>query len=174
MSLPLTPALFTDTLNSGKKKTIKYRKPRLPVKKHNEKRSELMLDADDDDNSSLASFSPPGPPESASKKVEFDNEETREWKNHVEEFTEIGRNTNQLEDNVQFVPAAQNTSNDITSYYGQNSQVIEKLNYIIQMLEDEKDEKTGNVIEELILYGFLGVFMIFMTDSFAKVGKYIR
>lgn len=176
MSLPLTPAAFTDTLQtSGKKRTLKYRKKQVP-KKRTEKRSEFIYNDDDDDNESLASFTPPSPPESTSGKtnVQFDDENTRDWKNHVEEFTSIARNADQMEDQVRYVPAIQNTSNDITSYYGQNSQVIEKLNYIIQMLEDEKDEKTGHVIEELILYGFLGVFMIFMTDSFAKVGKYIR
>jgi hypothetical protein len=54
-------------------------------------------------------------------------------------------------------------------------QVMDKMNYMIHLLEEQKDEKSGGVIEELILYGFLGVFMIFMVDSFAKVGrKYTR
>lgn len=54
-------------------------------------------------------------------------------------------------------------------------QVMEKINYMIHLLEEQKDEKSGSVVEELILYGFLGVFMIFMVDSFAKVGrKYTR
>jgi hypothetical protein len=50
-------------------------------------------------------------------------------------------------------------------------QVMEKMNYMIHLLEEQKDEKSGGVVEELILYGFLGVFMIFMVDSFAKVGR---
>lgn len=49
--------------------------------------------------------------------------------------------------------------------------VMEKMNYMIHLLEEQKDEKSGGVVEELILYGFLGVFMIFMVDSFAKVGR---
>jgi hypothetical protein len=54
-------------------------------------------------------------------------------------------------------------------------QVMDKMNYMIHLLEEQKDEKSGSVVEELILYGFLGVFMIFMVDSFAKVGrKYTR
>jgi hypothetical protein len=54
-------------------------------------------------------------------------------------------------------------------------QVMDKMNYMIHLLEEQKDEKSGGVVEELILYGFLGVFMIFMVDSFAKVGrKYTR
>ena len=50
-------------------------------------------------------------------------------------------------------------------------QVVEKMNYMIHLLEEQKDEKSSGVVEELILYGFLGVFMIFMVDSFAKVGR---
>jgi hypothetical protein len=50
-------------------------------------------------------------------------------------------------------------------------QVMEKMNYMIHLLEEQKDEKSGGVVEELILYGFLGVFMIFMVDSFSKVGR---
>ena len=39
---------------------------------------------------------------------------------------------------------------------------------------EQKDEKTGHVMEEVILYSFLGVFIIFIVDSFARVGKYTR
>lgn len=52
--------------------------------------------------------------------------------------------------------------------------LIEKLNYIIHMLEEKRDEKTGHVMEELVLYCFLGVFVIFVVDSFARAGKYVR
>lgn len=50
----------------------------------------------------------------------------------------------------------------------------DKLNYIIRILEDLQMEKTSNITEELVLYSFLGVFMIFIVDSFAKAGKYYR
>ena len=53
-------------------------------------------------------------------------------------------------------------------------EILQKMNHIIQMLEDQQDEKTGNVTEELILYCFLGVFVIFVVDSFARAGKYVR
>ena len=36
------------------------------------------------------------------------------------------------------------------------------------------DEKKGSVIEEVILYCFLGIFIIYLVDSFVKVGKYVR
>lgn len=57
---------------------------------------------------------------------------------------------------------------------GSRDDLIEKMNHIIQMLEDQQDEKTGSVTEELILYCFLGVFVIFVVDSFVRAGKYVR
>ena len=57
---------------------------------------------------------------------------------------------------------------------GNKDQLLEKLNYMIHLLEEQKDEKTGHIMEELILYSFLGVFMIFIVDSFARAGKYVR
>ena len=45
---------------------------------------------------------------------------------------------------------------------------------MIQLLEENKDEKTENVTEELVLYMFLGIFVIFVVDSFARAGKYTR
>jgi hypothetical protein len=52
--------------------------------------------------------------------------------------------------------------------------LLEKLDHIILLLEESKDEKTGHVAEELVLYSFLGVFIIFIIDSFARAGKYVR
>ena len=71
-------------------------------------------------------------------------------------------------DNANVVP--QNSS----SSYGGKDELLEKLNYMIHLLEEQNDEKTANVTEELILYMFLGIFIIFVIDSFAKVGKYVR
>lgn len=55
-----------------------------------------------------------------------------------------------------------------------NELLVDKLNYMIHLLEEKKEEKSGTLHEELILYGFLGVFMIFLVDSFARVGKYYK
>ena len=62
-------------------------------------------------------------------------------------------------------PSLQNDSNQV---------LIEKLNYMINLLEEQQDQKTGSVTEEVVLYSFLGVFIIFIVDSFSKVGKYVR
>jgi hypothetical protein len=52
--------------------------------------------------------------------------------------------------------------------------ILEKLNYMTHLLEEQKNEKTNNIGEEFILYTFLGVFMIYVVDSFSRSGKYIR
>jgi hypothetical protein len=55
-----------------------------------------------------------------------------------------------------------------------NDVLLEKLNYMIHLLEEQQDERTNNVTEEVILYCFLGIFIIFIVDSFVRVGKYVR
>jgi len=55
-----------------------------------------------------------------------------------------------------------------------NQALIEKINYMINLLEEQQDQKTGSVTEEVVLYSFLGVFIIFIVDSFVRVGKYVR
>ena len=77
----------------------------------------------------------------------------------------------------QFVPYAESLAGQLanggstsggSTVSGTNAALIEKLNYIIHMLEEKKDEKTGHVIEELVLYCFLGVFIIFIVDTFTR------
>ncbi len=63
---------------------------------------------------------------------------------------------------------------EYTPQPSKDAQLLEKLNYMIYLLEEQKDEKTGQVTEELILYVFLGVFVLFVLDSFFKTGKYSR
>lgn len=69
-----------------------------------------------------------------------------------------------------------NSVDSVKTYYhsGSNDELMTKLNYLIHLLEDQKDEKVGSITEELVLYCFLGVFIIFVLDSFVKVGKYVR
>jgi hypothetical protein len=70
-----------------------------------------------------------------------------------------------------FLPSLMSSSSHTNN---ENSILIEKLNYMIHLLEEQQDERTNNVTEEVILYCFLGVFMIFIVDSFTRVGKYVR
>lgn len=50
----------------------------------------------------------------------------------------------------------------------------EKINYIIHLLEEQQKEPTKHITEEFILYTFVGIFVIYIVDSFARVGKYTR
>jgi len=55
-----------------------------------------------------------------------------------------------------------------------DNRLMEKINYMIHLLEQQHNEKTSNITEEFVLYTFLGVFIIFIVDSFARAGKYTR
>ena len=57
---------------------------------------------------------------------------------------------------------------------GGDDKLMEKINYMIHLLEQQQMEKTANVTEEFILYMLLGVFVIFTVDSFTRAGKYVR
>ena len=52
--------------------------------------------------------------------------------------------------------------------------LLEKINYMIYLLEQQKREKNKHTTEEFVLYSFLGVFVIYLADSFARSGRYIR
>jgi hypothetical protein len=55
-----------------------------------------------------------------------------------------------------------------------DDKLMEKINYMIHLLEEQQNEKTSHITEEFLLYTFLGVFVIFVVDSFTKVGRYTR
>jgi len=73
-----------------------------------------------------------------------------------------------------------NESYNNTSYNNEstgnfdNNKLLTKLNYIIHLLEEQHNEKTNHITEELILYLFLGLFILFVLDSFARASKYQR
>lgn len=81
-------------------------------------------------------------------------------------------NFNKSEHNKNYYSSASNNSTYNNS--DSNQVLIEKLNYMINLLEEQQEQKTGSVTEEVVLYSFLGVFIIFIVDSFARVGKYVR
>jgi len=75
--------------------------------------------------------------------------------------------------------ATEDYYNTVVPYYDtsksvSNPDLTNKLEYLIHLLEEQRDIKRGTVTEELILYTFLGIFIIFVLDSFVKVGKYTR
>jgi hypothetical protein len=54
------------------------------------------------------------------------------------------------------------------------NKMMDRLGYIVHLLEQQQNEKTNNVMEEYVLYLLLGTFVIFIVDSFSRGGKYIR
>lgn len=72
-----------------------------------------------------------------------------------------------------YVPYYNNVANE-QSIDGVKDQMMDKLNYLIHILEEQQNDRTDQVTEELILYCFLGIFIIFLVDSFVRVGKYTR
>ena len=56
----------------------------------------------------------------------------------------------------------------------QNSELLKKLDNILYLLEEQRELETHLITEELILYIFLGIFVIYVLDSFVRAGKYVR
>jgi hypothetical protein len=89
-------------------------------------------------------------------------------------FKRLVPNYNHKHTNNQTHNAYPKSVNNFENYDTTNQVLLEKLNYMINLLEEQQDQKTGSVTEEVVLYSFLGVFIIFIVDSFARVGKYVR
>jgi len=67
-----------------------------------------------------------------------------------------------------------NATNEIEPKRHTNQELLDKMNKILEMFEDQKEIKTGQKNEEIVLYCFLGVFIIYIMDSFVNIGRYSR
>ena len=165
----------------------------------NNKVSDMMsyihknLDKDDDEEENT--FNPPSPPTSigAERRKETDpnlpeNKELKEGEMAQSNMSELVSEESIDQDAYSLLPDTSksdyyekiaplyqqlNEQKSVPSYTNK-SELTQKLNYMIHLLEEQQDERTGHVFEELILYSFLGIFIIFVVDSFARAGKYIR
>jgi len=162
-------------INTRKNKTIKKKK-NVPSKKVEEFLNSMNFNNnnDDEDDDDLADFNPnnkefpPLPkltstPDEKSENKNIDNAVSPEAFNNLE-------NEKMSSYKNSYIPYYTNATNN----NNMDSDLMKKLNYMIHLLEETKDEKTNNTTEELILYSFLGIFVIFLVDSFAKAGKYTR
>lgn len=93
---------------------------------------------------------------------------TQEYYNHI--MSNYNYNSNNNNNNIQ--PYTGNVSERMN--HTSNDELLNKLNYMIHLLEEQQEIKTSNITEEIILYSFLGIFIIFVLDSFARAGKYVR
>lgn len=131
----------------------------------------------DSDSEGLADFNPP--PNSELTKQPEPSVNNLENMNNPHEDNEI---TPEAYENIKndvmksyydsYIPYYNNPQNE--GVHQSKDELMRKLNYLIHLMEEDKDEPTKNVTEELILYMFLGVFVIFVVDSFARAGKYTR
>ena len=141
----------------------------------NDNSSEL---GDFQSNSFSSSFSPPSK-SIDSKSIDSKSIDQRssnpkqkivDSKQTMETINQQDLDTNNLDQNYgatseYYKPAAVSTNQD---------PLLQKINYMINLLEEQQDERTNTVTEEVVLYSFLGIFVIFVVDSFVRVGKYVR
>ena len=130
----------------------------------------------DDNNSSLSDFNPNINEVTDDTPAYVPPQTLNDDPVTLEAFNSLSNNYNkQYYD--QTVPLYNNNSSnsDVNSINTtSNAHLLEKLDHIIHLLKENKDEKTDTVTEELILYSFLGIFIIFVIDSFARASKYVR
>uniref|UniRef100_A0A6C0LIQ1 Uncharacterized protein n=1 Tax=viral metagenome TaxID=1070528 RepID=A0A6C0LIQ1_9ZZZZ len=129
----------------------------------------------EDEGNNLVDFAPPPHPTSSGvqKTVEKEGFASKQ----VPEYTEVYNNDSGIYQMYQ-IPQTDNnnyhTGNEQISKLAPNDNIDEKLNTILKLLNDQQDYKTENVVEEIILYSFFGIFIIYLVDSFKRVGKYTR
>jgi hypothetical protein len=131
-------------------------------------------------NDNLANFNkmedmePISPPAEHRERKDENNNDNLDNNIDVEAYNNL-QNTYAEDYYKQYVPPYFNQMSQDTSLNTKSrDELLDKLNYMIHLLEEQQDIKSGHVTEELILYSFLGVFIIFVLDSFARAGKYVR
>ena len=157
------------------KKTIKNRQKKKVTSENMENFLNLMKDVGNDDSNDgtgLADFKPPPKP-ILTKQPEQIEENTVDSSLSPNDYNNLDDNKVNTEFYNKYVPYYNEAQNNV-NVSGNKDKLFEKLNYMIHLLEENKEYKTQNVTEELILYMFLGIFVIFIVDSFARSGKYVR
>ena len=117
-----------------------------------------------EEESNLANFNPPKKPIIQSK---VDNPVQKDSDIKTEDTNELYYN--------QFLPQTidYKTINNENKHITMNT-LNNKLDYLINLLEEQKEFRTDTILEELILYIFFGIFIIYVVHSFTKVNSYSR
>ena len=158
----------------------------------------LTSSDEDDNNNKMGDFKPLSPPKINSNSDYSDDTEIKQYIPPVPKYSGGAASANILGEMRNY--GANDTYSQTLSNYNQSynnkpiaasspyyakmgitgasssgdTQLMEKINYMIHLLEDQQHEKTANITEEFLLYTFMGVFVIFIVDSFARAGKYTR
>jgi len=159
------PTLLSDDFE----KNAKVKKTSRPKtqKNYSEKVNDVLMSINSDN---LADYNEPHQPETIETEDTVIIEELKtNNKQNINNISNFHKNIvpsyNEVKpryENFQNIP---NDHNDV---------LVDKVNYIIGLLENQQDEKTHNIIEDLIIYALLGCFIIFIIDKFVSVGKYVR
>ena len=189
MASSLSYSTFNDNENENENSSKKISKRKnKTIKKRRTPKVENFLNGlqsmdDDDDSEGLANFDSSEinnfkPPPNPELNVKNDTTQENFIDNAVSPESFSTLNESNPQNNYQnyynsYVPYYNNATNN-ANLHGSKDELMKKLNYMIHLLEEHKDDKTNNVTEELVLYLFLGVFTIFVVDSFARAGKYTR
>ena len=100
----------------------------------------------------------------------IENRQTIYLDNNVSNENYIPYHSEYYEKYMQNLEKIQNTENN-----NSNNELLKKIDNILYLLEDQNEQHLNYITEELILYIFLGIFIIYVLDSFVKVGgKYTR
>lgn len=105
---------------------------------------------------------------------EFISRQENFQKMHQERKDNLAPYLSELTNYTDYQNPNNNYTNENRNVMQTENDLMKKLNYVVHMLEEQQDEKTQSITEELILYTFLGIFVIFVVDSFSKVTKYKR
>lgn len=172
--------------NPSSSEPVGYNMDELPTS--NEEQAQTIKNMMDklttnEESDTLSDFNPIQPPALASKNAEIENtymnSSTLMPKTIAKQQNEYVLNDAHLGKLSNYAQSYTNAVNNKPYYNASpvndsNNKLMEKLNYMIHLLEQQQYEKTSNMTEEFILYIFLGVFVIFTIDSFNKAGKYVR
>ena len=157
-----------------------------------------MSSLGNDENNEMGNFDPIQPPNLQNKKDMQPLEFSREYNPTISTYLEATNARKNKKNQDQILYGANDSghaklSNYMQSYDGSNTQpyyakmgittpsneggsdkLMERINYMIHLLENQQHEKTDTITEEFILYIFLGAFVVFVVDSFARTGTYKR
>lgn len=134
--------------------------------KTEKKEVSFVLDENDDNDNDLVDFAPANEkPTNTSELVSEISE-----KSNTDSFAY--ENIGFFSDNFNKPKVIENMNGNSNS--GNSNSLEKKVNYLIEMLEKQNEKKTDYVTEEIVLYLFLGIFIIYTIDSFTRINKYTR
>lgn len=146
-------------------------------KQRNERINNLINNMDyneDNDGNHLENFNPLPNPNIHVKK-DMPNIQTNNLEYNPNVHEQFSNYTNSYNGEISYKQAQPSSiERRIVDKFGNNDKLLEKINYMIHLLEQQQHEKTENIAEEFILYSFLGIFIIYVVDGFSRSGKYIR